>query len=242
MHKSIDPSRSVRSRRAPLLVAAAITSAALFAGCGGSSGGQTALTAGGETGPALTRANATTTAGSRHARSGNTVGAAGGSTGRPKRPAAFTGGRPGALAFAKCMRANGVSEFPDPGPGGGFAFHMSASLISSPAFKAARARCARLMPSPLGPGGQNASPQQVAQALAQLRTVAQCMRAHGVPDFPDPRATRPPDLSPGEYGEITDYEGAWLLFPATINMQSPAWSHAAAACGPLAESFNHPHH
>jgi hypothetical protein len=67
------------------------------------------------------------------------------------------------------------------------------------------------------------------------------MRQHGISDFPDP-TLRPPDLNPGEYFEITDYEGVFLLFPATIDMQSPAWKHAAAACGPLAESFNHPHH
>jgi hypothetical protein len=68
------------------------------------------------------------------------------------------------------------------------------------------------------------------------------MRRHGISDFPDPRATRPPNLGLGEYSEITDYEGAFVVFPATIDMQSPAWNHAAAACGALAESFNHPHH
>jgi len=78
--------------------------------------------------------------------------------------------------------------------------------------------------------------------MAQLRSVAQCMRLHGISDFPDPRTTRPPNLSLGEYSEITDYEGVFLLFPATIDMQSPAWEQAAAACGPLAESFDHPHH
>ena len=79
-------------------------------------------------------------------------------------------------------------------------------------------------------------------ALAQLRTVAQCMREHGISDFPDPRSTRPSDLSLGRHSEITDYEGVFLLFPATIDMQSPAWEQAAAACGTLAESFDHPHH
>jgi hypothetical protein len=82
----------------------------------------------------------------------------------------------------------------------------------------------------------------MARALAQLRTVAQCMREHGISDFPDPRSTRPSDLSLGRHSEITDYEGVFLLFPATIDMQSPAWEQAAAACGTLAESFDHPHH
>jgi hypothetical protein len=51
-----------------------------------------------------------------------------------------------------------------------------------------------------------------------------------------------PSLSLGEYSEITGYEGVFVLFPATINMLAPAWEQAAAACGPLAESFNHSHH
>jgi hypothetical protein len=137
------------------------------------------------------------------------------------------------------MRANGVTNFPDPLPGGGFAFHASASVVSSPSFKAAQTRCARLMPDL---GGSSFSPQVQANALAQLRTVAQCMREHGVSDFPDPRSTRRANVSLGEYSEITNYQGAWLLFPATIDMQSPAWNRAASACGALAESFGHPHH
>jgi hypothetical protein len=142
------------------------------------------------------------------------------------------------------MRANGVPSFPDPNAGGGFSFHMSPGFTSSPAFRAAQAKCHKLLPAgPGGPGGQSFSPQVEARALAQLREVAQCMRQHGISDFPDPRTTRPPNLGlVGEYSEITDYEGVFLVFPATIDMQSPAWTRAAAACGGLAESFNHPHH
>ena len=62
------------------------------------------------------------------------------------------------------------------------------------------------------------------------------MRASGVSNFPDPRATRPASLTLGQYSVITNYEGAWILFPASINMQSPAWIHAAAACGSLARA------
>src|ERR1700735_2457957 len=47
-----------------------------------------------------------------------------------------------ALAFAGCMRANGLSDFPDPKTGGGFLFHTGAGADpSSPAFKAAQAKC-----------------------------------------------------------------------------------------------------
>jgi hypothetical protein len=137
------------------------------------------------------------------------------------------------------MRANGVPNFPDPQPGGGFEFHPS---VSSPAFRAAQAECGKLLPDPLASGDGSLPPRVKAQALAQLRTVAQCMRQHGIAGFPDPRLTPPPNLGLGEYSEITNYEGVFLLFPATIDMQSPAWEQAAGACGALAESFNHPHH
>jgi hypothetical protein len=68
------------------------------------------------------------------------------------------------------------------------------------------------------------------------------MRRHGISGFPDPTPTRPSNLNPSEYSEITDYEGVFLLFPAAIDMQAPAWQQAAAACGSLAASFGHPHH
>jgi hypothetical protein len=139
------------------------------------------------------------------------------------------------------MRANGVPSFPDPNPGGG-GFEVTGLNRSSPAFQAAHAKCQKYMPLPGAGGSSGDTPQQEAQALRQLRTVAQCMRAHGISDFPDPRVTRPANLNLGQYSEITDYMGVFLLFPASINMQSPAWEQAAAACGPLARSFNHPHH
>jgi hypothetical protein len=130
------------------------------------------------------------------------------------------------------MRANGVPSFPDPSPGGGFAFPARAGFISSPAFKGAQAKCARFMPGgdggPLSPG-----PPASAQTMAQLRRIAVCMRAHGVPQFPDPLPSVPPGFKagPGEYREITNYMGAILLYPTTIDPYSPAYVHATAACG-----------
>ena len=59
------------------------------------------------------------------------------------------------------------------------------------------------------------------------------MRQHGVPQFPDPRVSVPHGFNPNpdEYREITNYQGAILLYPATIDPQSPAYEHATAACG-----------
>lgn len=151
---------------------------------------------------------------------------------------------PSALGFARCMRANGAPDFPDPIPGGGFAYHPGPGFNpAAPAVKAAQTKCQRFMiHPPSGPAVGSSAVQSNTQALAQLRGVARCMRQHGIPDFPDPQASPPANISSGEYSNITRYKGAWILFPATINMSSPAWEQAAGACGPLAESFNRPHH
>jgi hypothetical protein len=134
------------------------------------------------------------------------------------------------LAFAKCMRASGVPNFPDPKAGGGFVFHASPRLISSPAFKAAQAKCQKLMPGggPPGPGSTtNPSPQ----TLARFLRIARCMRRHGVEDFPDPRTSVPSQpFGSGGPGVISDIEGVILLFPGTIDQSTPVFTRAAAAC------------
>ncbi|MGA7704326.1 MAG: hypothetical protein WB998_05460 [Solirubrobacteraceae bacterium] len=135
-----------------------------------------------------------------------------------------------ALAFAGCMRANGVPHFPDPKPGGGgFIFHAGAGADpSSPAFEAAQAKCKKFLPA--GPG--SGSPPS-AKTLAHYLTVAQCMRRHGVPEFPDPRTSAPSDPRTalgGGRGVISDIEGAVFLFPAKIDQQSPEFTRAAATC------------
>lgn len=133
--------------------------------------------------------------------------------------------RPDALAFAKCMRANGVANFPDPSTEG--RFFPSRSGLAAPAVKAADARCREFLPS----GGAGATFSE--RALVQLQKIAVCMRGHGVPDFPDPRkAAR--TTSPGPTGSgyaITIYRGVLLEFPVTTNRLSPEFKQAAGACG-----------
>jgi hypothetical protein len=132
------------------------------------------------------------------------------------------------LAFAGCMRAHGLPNFPDPQAGGGFLFHTGAGADpSSPAFKAAQAKCKKYLP----PGPGSGSPPS-AKTLAHYLTVAQCMRRHGVPEFPDPRTTAPSDprAALGGGGVISDIEGVIFLFPAKIDQQSLAFTRAAAAC------------
>jgi hypothetical protein len=93
------------------------------------------------------------------------------------------------LKFAECMRANGVSDFPDPGASGKFTIDEIANGSSlntnSPAFTQAISACKDLEPA--GFTGSKRSTQQQAAGLK----FAQCMRENGVPDFPDPTPNGP---------------------------------------------------
>jgi hypothetical protein len=134
--------------------------------------------------------------------------------------------------YARCMRANGVPNFPDPDAGGGFTFSPAGGAgPSSPAFKAAQAKCQRYMN--LGAGltpGTETHPS--AQWLAKMVKAARCMRSHGVPNFPDPTTTMPSPASLGGGGVISNIEGAVFVFPAaTIDTQSPIFMRAAKTCG-----------
>jgi hypothetical protein len=88
--------------------------------------------------------------------------------------------RQGALAYAQCIRENGVPDFPDPDAQGNFrgAGH---ELQGDPKFQAALQACRALAPSAAHEQNRG-SPAFVAQA----RKFAQCIRDNGVPDFPDP--------------------------------------------------------
>lgn len=58
------------------------------------------------------------------------------------------------------------------------------------------------------------------------------MRKHGAYDFPDPRTSVPSNpFGSGGNGVISDIEEVILIFPGTIDEQSPAFMHAAAVCG-----------
>jgi signal transduction histidine kinase len=67
-----------------------------------------------------------------------------------------------------------------------------------------------------------------AQTMAHWRSVAQCMRAHGISRFPDPLTSVPAQLH--FVGEVSDRDGAILVIPSA-SLQSPAFVQAAGACG-----------
>jgi hypothetical protein len=94
-----------------------------------------------------------------------------------------------AVKFAKCMRSNGVNDFPDPGASGSFTIDgvVNGSSLdpNSPAFRQAISACKDLEPA--GFTGSKRSPQQTQAALK----FAQCIRENGVKDFPDPANGQP---------------------------------------------------
>ena len=86
------------------------------------------------------------------------------------------------MKFAQCMRENGMTWFADPEPG------QRGLRIAVPPGQdktkvdAAMEACKKFMPN----GGE--PPKLDAAALEQARQMAKCMRANGVPNFPDPSA------------------------------------------------------
>jgi hypothetical protein len=127
------------------------------------------------------------------------------------------------LAFSRCMRSHGATNFPDPSPGGGIQLDAGMNPFS-PAFKAAQSSCRKLLPGG-GPGAAHPS----AQAKAATLKISECMRRHGVSGFPDPTLT--PPSGPAGYSEILDRGGVILAIPQTIATGSPAFKQAAGACG-----------
>ena len=108
----------------------------------------------------------------------------------PAGPAAGAGSPGGSaksrtLAFSRCMRAHGITAFPDPNGQGNLGVNAGPGTgldPNSPQFKAANNACKSLMPAtPMNPA------QQASMRAGNLR-YAQCMRAHGIADFPDPNS------------------------------------------------------
>jgi hypothetical protein len=114
------------------------------------------------------------------------------------------------------MRANGMPNFPDPGSNGVVPLPNPAL----PAFRAAEKACAKLQPVGMHLGGPPApSAAELRAALAFTR----CIRAHGFSHFPDPLTTYGPGFTLGR--------GEYFPDIRTTELQSPAFRHAAKACG-----------
>jgi hypothetical protein len=130
------------------------------------------------------------------------------------------------IVMSKCMRAHGVTNFPDPS---GHGINIGGTGIDprSPAFEHAQTICFKLLPGG-GPQGRAASAAQIKQA----NETARCMRGHGVTGFPDPIVSQAPptSLNPANYSSIEAGNGLIIAIPKSIDELSPAFIAAAKAC------------
>lgn len=93
------------------------------------------------------------------------------------------------VAFAKCMRANGVPGFPDPDGQGNFNNAQIQALTNGPQGDSALHQCRSVLPN-AGTGLTVTQIQTIQQQnLHNAVKAAICMRAHGIPNFPDPAGT-----------------------------------------------------
>jgi hypothetical protein len=119
---------------------------------------------------------------------------------------------PSALAFARCVRAHGVPNFPDPDSSGHFNKQQLRQLgVSDSRLRAAQAPCQNLLPA--GP------PPLTAQEQQDYLRAAACMRSHGITVFPDPV-----------------FSGGGVSFPlpsSGVDTSSPQFTRAKQICEQL---------
>jgi hypothetical protein len=103
---------------------------------------------------------------------------------------------PSAVGYSSCIRSHGVPNFPDPPSGGGVAKASAQELgVSTTKFQGAERACRRLIPTTGGVAQQqeqqcfltgDCPPAVLHRLLTVMLRFAQCMRSHGMPNFPDP--------------------------------------------------------
>jgi hypothetical protein len=115
-----------------------------------------------------------------------------------------------ALAYAQCMRDNGVPDFPDPERSGGGVRITPGGGVDpdSSEFVAAQEACRDLAPQGMGNGGGTLDSARVAEW-------AQCLRDNGVPGFPDP---------------VIDGGSMRIPVDGSFDPQDPAFQEAMDAC------------
>jgi hypothetical protein len=144
-------------------------------------------------------------------------------------PSTGSGGSPDAggsahiqlVAFSHCVRSHGVPNFPDPLPNQVNAKFPSAQQlkVSSSQLQAAENACQHLLPN----GGSGPNQAQMQLELSGLRRFSECLRAHGMPNWPDPSAG-----SAGPSFNLLNYHG--------IGFGSPQGQAARRACQHLLPS------
>lgn len=131
----------------------------------------------------------------------------------PSASASFDKGNP--VAFAQCMRANGIENFPDPNQDGsqrlGGGGKSGGIDPESPDFKNAAEKCKQYMGTGVEAGENPTEPWSADKKLEY----AKCMRENGLPSFPDPDAS-------GRFPQLGS--------DSKIDPESPQFKDADKAC------------
>jgi hypothetical protein len=125
-----------------------------------------------------------------------------------------------------------VPDFPDPSFGAGGAqvnLQTPRGMLTSAGFEVAQRKCAK---RGLELAGYIASQEKPSAAtMARMLAIAKCMRAQGVPNFPDPART---PANPARYSSVAKMNGVVWAIPKSVNLEAPAVRRAASACGSTA--------
>ena len=116
------------------------------------------------------------------------------------------------LAYSRCMRSHGVPDFPDPNRHGYLVIRGSPGSDldpSSPALQSAGKAC--------GPFPSDVTAAQERQEFSISLSAARCMRANGVPSFPDPQL-------------VGSGANATIRLPLGNLPDSPSYTRAARKC------------
>jgi hypothetical protein len=125
------------------------------------------------------------------------------------------------LAYSRCMRAHGVPDYPDPNANGQMpAGTNKEQLISNPRLPAAASACRHVIP-------QSDITAQNQADLGEYVRFAQCMRAHGMPTFPDP---------------VTESDGTPIFNLSSAMTQLPRVRAEALRCMSLLHLAQLPNH
>jgi hypothetical protein len=138
-----------------------------------------------------------------------------------------TPGEQAALDFARCMRENGVPNFPDPvaQPDGSFRLQRPPG-VSPSALDDALKSC-QSQAQALGIDSGSAAPDTDAQD--QLLRLSRCMRENGIPEFPDPKPGS--DALSGLHGLFSNFD-----------LESPRVARALQSCQSVVNQLLAPVH
>jgi hypothetical protein len=150
------------------------------------------------------------------------------------------------LRFAQCMRQHGV-DLPDPNADGAITIQHSDNGSgpsqsgpgglepNSPAFQAAQTACQKYQPN----GGKgNATAQDIKAMQAKGLKFSQCMRSHGLPNFPDPQSNSSGGSTFQQAGGPGAKSGAQAGLSIngetfTFDPSDPAFQKAQQACSSI---------